>query len=342
MQSKAVVAQAPGKIILSGEHAVVHGAPALAMAINLHTTTTLENYKQHNIIFYLKNLGYTSKTTITKLRALKERAQHKYQQFLNNECTIKDVLHRSLELLEYAFIQITDKFHLHVPEGLKITTSSTIPPHCGLGSSAASLVSFIHALNHFLELDIDILEYFELARQSENLQHGISSGLDLHLAINGGCTYFANKTFIKKTLPKTPLTIINTGSAAVSTGETVAHTSKILQNNTKLLAGFAEIPTLLSQAIESGDIESMRELIKINHKLLKQINVVPNKVDHFITDIEKLGGAAKICGAGTLKGDDAGVILISCDQNIDNLIQKFNYTKLNCTGDTNGVRIISS
>eukprot|EP00045_Choanoeca_perplexa_P013770 m.157208 g.157208 ORF g.157208 m.157208 type:complete len:92 (-) comp16449_c0_seq30:1438-1713(-) len=36
-----VVASAPGKVILHGEHAVVHGKEAVAAALNLRTTVTI-------------------------------------------------------------------------------------------------------------------------------------------------------------------------------------------------------------------------------------------------------------------------------------------------------------
>lgn len=36
-----VEARAPGKVILSGEHAVVHGTSAVAAALGLYTTATI-------------------------------------------------------------------------------------------------------------------------------------------------------------------------------------------------------------------------------------------------------------------------------------------------------------
>lgn len=47
-----VKARAPGKIILAGEHAVVHGSTAVAAAIDLYTYVTLRFPLQSGSFFY--------------------------------------------------------------------------------------------------------------------------------------------------------------------------------------------------------------------------------------------------------------------------------------------------
>ena len=50
--------------------------------------------------------------------------------------------------------------------------------------------------------------------------------------------------------------------------------------------------------------------IQKNHALLCQIGVVPDAIQEMIDAIEKLGAAAKICGAGALSGNAAGLLWI--------------------------------
>ena len=51
------------------------------------------------------------------------------------------------------------------------------------------------------------------------------------------------------------------------------------------------------------------ELIRANHRLLTRIGVVPAALIRFAEQIEQLGGAAKVCGAGAVSGDAGGLIV---------------------------------
>ena len=47
---------APGKIIISGEHAVVYGAPALAVAVNIHASCEVRPVEGRCVSLYLDDL----------------------------------------------------------------------------------------------------------------------------------------------------------------------------------------------------------------------------------------------------------------------------------------------
>src|SRR3989344_4590821 len=96
-----ITTRAPGKLIISGEHAVVHGAPALAMAVQQYATTTVSRHLASSILFDLFNLKYKKSHTIERLRKIKHRLQNAYLEFQNGHCQIREVLEKPFELLQY-------------------------------------------------------------------------------------------------------------------------------------------------------------------------------------------------------------------------------------------------
>jgi len=73
---------------------------------------------------------------------------------------------------------------------------------------------------------------------------------------------------------------------------------------------FEKITDGLQKALCAGDAPTVRDVVKEQHRLLCEIGVVPEKVRRFIRQIEDDGGAAKICGAGSVRGDRGGVVLV--------------------------------
>ena len=83
-------------------------------------------------------------------------------------------------------------FELELQEGAWVKLDSKIPVGCGMGSSAAVLVSFLKAVSQFLGVQVSTDWLFQLAREVEHLRHGRSSGLDTHISLYGGSVLFQN------------------------------------------------------------------------------------------------------------------------------------------------------
>jgi mevalonate kinase len=91
--------------------------------------------------------------------------------------------------------------------------------------------------------------------------------------------------------------------------------------DSKIWADFAQITDAFEAS--EGKVESLFSAIQDNHQLLNEIGVVPTDVVQLIEKIERLGGAAKICGAGAHTGQSAGQILVFLpDQNVDEISEK--------------------
>lgn len=320
----AITARAPGKLIISGEHAVVHGYPALAIAINRYVDTTIREQGPSSIMFDLVNLPHKRERTLHTLRRIKRRVQSSYEKFLSGERGIRDVIKKPFELLEYTTSHALEKLSPHHKQGFAIHTQSSIPTGCGLGSSAATIISTNYALAHYLKRPISPENLLQMGLSAENMQHGKSSGLDLYMSIHGGCRYFQQGQAEARPLPGFNFTIVNTGTPESNTGECVAITRQHFQNS-KIGLEFATVTEAMDNALAQSNYADLQAAVLRNHRLLIRIGVVPEKIQRFITALEATGAAAKICGAGAVRGDKAGIVLVVGGAETHAVCEQFGY-----------------
>ncbi len=310
MPLKKLTARAPAKLILSGEHAILHGVPAIAMALNLYCETTITGQSLPRVLFNLANLDHKRERTLHHLRRFKEKVQADYHRFLEGEHSIRKVLTEPFHLLEYTATAFIDKLNVKMQDGLSVHTHSQIPSGYGMGSSAAAIVSLNFALNQYTGKNLSLDELFHLNLAAENLQHGQSSGLDIYVSAHGGCVQFCHdKTTQALNWPDFPFTLILTGKPASTTGECVSHTKAIFLREPQRIQAFQAVSQQMIQAMQASDFSAFKTAIFDNQTLLEQLGVVPTKVQALIQSLKQAGIAAKVCGAGAISGDAAGVVL---------------------------------
>lgn len=331
----------PGKLILSGEHAVLYGAPALAMAVNRYVTATATPQTLPLISFDLSDLAYQNGLTLTALKRLKSRIYQQYQRFVKGETRIRDVLRQSHELAQFAITLLIESFNCRLAGGIKIRVQSDIPVGCGMGSSAATILAVVHAMMHFLQKDISTDALYRLALEAENMQHGKSSGLDIKICLQGGMLFSENGSISSRAISTLPFYLVNTGMPATTTGECVSVAQSYFRSKS-FIDEFATVTRSLDFALNHNDFDATQLAIRENQKLLNQIGVVPEKIQKFIQQLEKQNHAAKICGAGAVRGDRAGVILVAT-QDIEMLAEsvlQYGFSLLPVTGESRGVHVI--
>lgn len=343
-------ARSPAKLILSGEHAVVHGCPAIAVAVDRYAESSisrqlLSSQLLPTIFFNFLNLDYAKSFTLQALTLVKHRLQEQYYAFLRGNCNIREVLKMPFELLQFAVSNLLENVNIALPHGLEIHTSSNIPMGCGMGSSAASVMSILYALAHFLKVDLDPNRFLTLGKEAENLQHGRSSGLDIQLALQGGWIKFKEGVAEKKTLPALPFTIVQTGLPDSTTGQCVTAVAKHFQKSmhsiqSSLHQDFSQVTEAMERAVVQQNQAELKHCIRENHRLLSHIGVVPEKVQAFIADIETRQGAAKICGAGAVQGDKAGILWLVAEQDISDLLEKYGYQMQTIQGGCHGTHLV--
>lgn len=326
---------APGKLILSGEHAVVYGQPALAMAVNRYVTATVTRETVPQVLFDLSDLSHSSRLSYDALHLLKEKIKQKYYRFIRGDYSIRDVLQKPFELAQFAMGVLAESLNLAVPQGVKIHVQSDLPIGCGMGSSAATIVSVMQAISNCMQLHIPRETLYKLALEAENMQHGHSSGLDLRVAMQGGCLYVQNEAWQVRDIPDFPMYLVNTGTPLTTTGQCVEKVATHFKSQ-QLQNEFAAVTNAMDKALQQQSLSEMQAAIKQNHKLLVNIGVVPEKVQAFISEVK---GAAKICGAGAVDGDAAGAVLVVGEDksSIVELSTRFGYNVIPISGEARGV-----
>ncbi len=332
-------AVAPGKLILSGEHAVVYGKPAIAMAIDRSAVFELTPQAGDQISFDLPGGEGSGSHTLIALGDLKRRVDKKYREFLRGEIGIRDVLTMPADLFRFAFVHTLDGLHRHIDTGVCLKLRSSIPVGCGMGSSAATVLSEIRAIGHYLRVDFKPDWYYEYSLEAEKLQHGKPSGVDSYISLHGGCASFKQGVANPMSLPRMKMYMVQTGIPESTTGESVIEVEHRFKNS-EIWSEFEAVTNAFEEAIRSNDEQKVRWLVRENNSLLVDIGVVPKRVQHFIADIESAGGSAKICGAGAVSGDKGGVVLVFADESPTALCAKHGYTASPVRGDPLGIRMV--
>lgn len=342
--NRTIVAAAPGKIILSGEHAVVYGCPALAMAINKFCQVTLnvsaQPQEQNTIDFDLVDCNWRQTFTLENLLALKSILTEKHLDFSRDypASVLAPVFVDPAQLAIYATAFFCELFlngavHDTVAApafaGMHFKVCSTIPISFGMGSSAALIVAIGRAVQEYFGQQIDAKIFLAWSKEIENLQHGKSSGIDLHLAYYGDAVFFDGcGSVATRDRPQIPWCLVNTGAAQSSTGECVMHAKQFFKGSGGLGRDFTSVTLAMDAALQNNDCLAVQQCVRENYRLLKHIGVVPEKVSAFVAELEQFGLAAKISGAGSVRGDGAGALLIFgdiCCAEINSLLLKYSY-----------------
>lgn len=288
---KPSIALSPGKLILSGEHSVVVGQPALAVAIEPYCSVSACQ-SQQNRVDYSAQLPHSLHSGAKKL--------------------LDDLIH-----------QLSSRFDQHI--SVHITIDSALPIGCGLGSSAALISACLLVICQEIGEYLDKNELFQLAQALEHNVHQRSSGLDVRVVQQGGGCYFQHGKADRIELPELALYLVDTGTPLSTTGDCVLQSQKILQNQ-EISQQFGKVTEHMKQSLLLPNHDRLHDLIRENHFLLRQLGVVPQPVADFIDRLWEAGIAAKISGAGSILGDAGGIVMALGDEkHIYNIAQPMGY-----------------
>jgi mevalonate kinase len=331
-----MTARAPGKLILCGEHAVVYGQPALAMAIDRHTECRAVPGDDDSAHITLHDINDSSSWSPEQLQRHAAEIEKRYRLFQEGALDIRRVTQSSSDVPAWMIELVRRLSQTWRP--CRLDLHSTIPLGSGMGSSAALLTSMTLALLHLYEVKYTKADLLELVLAGERIYHGHPSGIDPYVTIHGGMVRFQQGEAAPGPLLDTPMFLVHTGKPANSTGECVQQVRQ-LYGRSQIWPTFGDVCQQLETAIRNSQQAAVREAIRANHKLLVELGVVPARVQEFIMNIEETGGAAKISGAGAVSGTAGGMVLVFSDEPPEELCRSYGFPLLHIKTDEHGCRL---
>ena len=272
--SNTAAGKAHGKIILIGEHAVVHNEPAIAIPF---TSATVE-------VMIEKTLGESTMDSIYHYGKLSDAPKQ-----------IKNLITTFEEVCAY-FNVATDNFH--------ITIRSDIPAERGMGSSAAVATAVVRALFNFFDTELtdDLLHRF--VSISEKIAHGNPSGLDAKVVSSDEAIYFVKEKRADSFEIDLPayFFVADTGDegetlgAVADVGKLVADTTS---NGRQLVQELGDLTERVYTIIEQKELIQLGSILDEAQVKLKQLTVSNDKLDLLVTTAKKSGAlGAKLTGGG--------------------------------------------
>jgi mevalonate kinase len=260
-----------GKVILLGEHAVVHGRPAIAVGIERGVTAQARRADRD--LLRLSPWGLE----------------------IRPDPSGEEALQRAFAA---ALATYSDR------PALEVSAQVDLPAGAGLGCSAAIGVATLDAIDEALGIERSREQLAAAALAWEKVFHGNPSGIDNTMSAVGGVALF------RKSEPLLPLRskrtmhlVIGYSGQSSSTKDMVALVARQIQSDPKRVEkAFEGIEVLVRNAklaIETGDHVALGQLMDLNHTILSSLMLCTTKLDAMCQAARRAGAlGAKMTGAG--------------------------------------------
>ncbi|XP_032156970.1 mevalonate kinase isoform X5 [Sapajus apella] len=292
MLSEVLLVSAPGKVILHGEHAVVHGKVALAVALNLRTFLRLQPHSSGKVDLNLPNIGIKRAWDVARL-----------------------------QLLDTSFLEQGDVTAPTPEQVEKLKEVAGLPDDCAVTERLAVLAFLYLYLSIFWKQrwtkeDLELINKW--AFQGERVIHGNPSGVDNAVSTWGGALrYQQGKISSLKRPPALQILLTNT-KVPRSTKALVAGVRNRLLKFPEIVAPLLtsidaislECERVLGEMGEAPALEQylvLEELIDMNQHHLNALGVGHVSLDQLCQVTRAHGLHSKLTGAG---GGGCGITLL--------------------------------
>jgi len=283
------IASAPGKIILFGEHFVVHGTPAILAAIDKRVTVTT-TFTENKTIKVNSELGTIEVPTSSSYEEVKSEFRpfvYLANKIINSEQNVS---------------------------GLEITIDSDIPIGVGLGSSSACCVAAAASISElFNELSSE--KILKMSIEAEKTIFPDTSGADCTVCTYGGMIEYPNVEKIDNTFDLNLL--IANSMIPHNTKNSVEKVNKFKENDEERFSQLCDLENGLIDevivAMKNNDAAAFGLKMSENQKYLEEIQVSNDTLRGMISSLKEISLGTKITGAG----DGGCVIALVKDENMD-------------------------
>lgn len=266
-----------GKIILTGEHSVVHGTNAVAAPITLKMKAKVWDHDK-GVRLLIPRWGVE--------QTLEFGADHQYS------------IYRSLEMI-LDHLDLRDK-------PMNIEVFPEVPRAMGMGGSAALAVAIIRALNKHFELGLGDDDVRRLSFESENIVHGGASGIDNTVSTYGNLIMFQKGTppqmdtlHLAESIP----IVIGLSGVESMTSKMVKQVREQAEKYPKWYQQIFDqmdgLALASKKAIEERNLDELGMIMNMNHGFLNTLGVSSPEVEELV-EIARRNGAlgAKLTGGG--------------------------------------------
>ena len=283
------IASAPGKIILFGEHFVVHGTKAILAAIDKRVTVT-STFTENKTIKVNSQLG----TLEVPISSSHEEVKSEFRPFV---------------YLANKIINSEQNAN-----GLEITIDSDIPIGVGLGSSSACCVAAAASISElFNELSSE--EILKMSIEAEKTIFPDTSGADCTVCTYGGMIEYPSVEKIDNTFDLNLL--IANSMIPHNTKNSVEKVNKFKENDEERFSQLCDLETKLIDevitAMKNNDATTFGLKMSENQKYLEEIQISNDTLRDMISSLEEISLGTKITGAG----DGGCIIALVKDENMD-------------------------
>jgi mevalonate kinase len=278
-----LIASAPGSLMLMGEHAILHGQPALVAAIDQRIQVTL--------------------TPLTTSMLQIESVLDHYQAPLN-QLTPNPSLRFVLMCVQQIYLPYCHHDGRHTSPGLHIHIDSDIDPKVGLGSSAALTVALSGALSLWCGLSQTSEQHLQQARHIVQQVQGRGSGADVAASLLGGVVHYQMQPPYAQPID-TQLTIAPVYCGyKTPTAQVISHVAQLAaqqpQRYQTLYQTMGDTTRQAISALKHQDYTTLAQAMSAYQQHLRDLGVSDATLEAIITELTQQPDilAAKISGSG--------------------------------------------